>query len=97
MTESKRAMGSDLAKVDAHVIAPEEYDELPDLSADEWARKAKKPGPPKRKEAVSIRLDIDIVEKLRASGPGWQGRANDALRAFVKRRTLRTKRSAGTG
>lgn len=32
------------------------------------------------KEAVSIRLDRDVLETLRASGPGWQGRVNDALR-----------------
>ncbi|WP_260927399.1 BrnA antitoxin family protein [Novosphingobium sp. 9] len=35
------------------------------------------------KQAVSIRLDADVVEALRASGPGWQGRVNDMLRAAV--------------
>jgi hypothetical protein len=28
-----RRIGSDLEKVDAHVISPDEYDEIPDLSA----------------------------------------------------------------
>ena len=32
------------------------------------------------KEAVTLRLDRDLLERLRASGPGWQGRANALLR-----------------
>lgn len=35
------------------------------------------------KEMVSIRLDADLVEALRASGPGWQGRVNGILRERV--------------
>lgn len=33
-----------------------------------------------KKVPVSIRLDAEVVELLRASGPGWQSRANDLLR-----------------
>lgn len=36
------------------------------------------------KRLVSLRLDSDVVERLRASGPGWQSRANAALRRAVK-------------
>ena len=32
------------------------------------------------KQLVSIRLDKDVVEKLKAAGPGWQTRINAALR-----------------
>ncbi len=35
------------------------------------------------KRQVSIRLDPDIIEKLKASGPGWQTRVNDILRKAV--------------
>lgn len=43
---------------------------------------AKRGGRPKGavKEAVSIRLDQDVLAKFRATGPGWQTRINDALR-----------------
>lgn len=41
-------------------------------------------GPVRTKEAVSIRLDIDLVAKLRASGPGWQSRVNAVLREYVE-------------
>jgi uncharacterized protein (DUF4415 family) len=42
-------------------------------------------GPTRTKEAISIRLDMDLVEKLRATGPGWQSRVNDALREWLEK------------
>ena len=38
MSESKRGIGSDLKKVDAHVIQPEEYDEAPELTDEQLAQ-----------------------------------------------------------
>lgn len=35
------------------------------------------------KKLVSMRLDPDLVERLKADGPGWQRRANDMLRQAV--------------
>jgi uncharacterized protein (DUF4415 family) len=32
------------------------------------------------KKAISIRLDADVIEKFKRTGPGWQARMNDALR-----------------
>ncbi len=32
------------------------------------------------KQAVSLRLDIDVLEWFKQSGTGWQTRMNDALR-----------------
>ena len=52
---------------------------LPELAA-----AIRKRGPARTKEAVSIRLDIDLVQKLRASGPGWQSRVNEALRRYLE-------------
>ena len=37
------------------------------------------------KMQVTLRLDIDVVEKLKSTGVGWQTRANEALRNWVKR------------
>jgi uncharacterized protein (DUF4415 family) len=36
------------------------------------------------KQQVTLRLDPDVVAGFRASGPGWQGRINDVLRAALK-------------
>ena len=35
------------------------------------------------KQLISLRLDQDIVESFRATGPGWQRRINDALRKAI--------------
>lgn len=48
------------------------------------SRRVRGPQKAPTKRMVSIRLDQDVVDALRASGPGWQGRANDALRKALK-------------
>jgi len=44
-------------------------------------------GPQKapKKIPVSIRLSPEVVEGLRATGNGWQGRADDALKSWLAR------------
>jgi len=44
-----------------------------------------KRGPQKapKKVPISIRLSPDVAEGLRATGNGWQSRADDALRAWL--------------
>jgi uncharacterized protein (DUF4415 family) len=39
------------------------------------------------KQAVSIRLDPDVIGWFRAQGPGYQTRINAVLRAFVAQQT----------
>ena len=34
---------------------------------------------------VALRIDADVLQKLRATGPGWQSRANAALRDYVEK------------
>lgn len=36
------------------------------------------------KAQVTLRLDVDVVDKFRASGDGWQTRINDALKSWVQ-------------
>lgn len=59
-------------------------DVFPDLAAS-LREEIRKRGPTRTKEAISIRLDMDLVEKLRATGPGWQSRVNDALREWLEK------------
>ena len=40
--------------------------------------------PEQRKVQLTIRLDPDLAAALRASGKGWQTRANDALRKMME-------------
>ena len=79
MTASKqsspRSLGSKLEKVAAHVIQPEEYDELPELTDDMVARgtvnKGGRPRAENPRKLISIRLPEDVILKWRATGPGW--------------------------
>jgi uncharacterized protein (DUF4415 family) len=99
-------LGSDLKKVDAHTVTPEEYAEIPELD-DEWFGKAQlheagkpvrrgRPPSDQRKQVVSLRLDPEIVEAFRASGSGWMTRMNDVLKHSVPAEppTVRKRSSA---
>lgn len=83
---SRRSSGSDLARVDAHVIQPHEYEELPELTDDMLARGAvNKGGRPRLanpRKLISIRLPEDVIQRWRATGPGWQTRMADRLAKF---------------
>ncbi len=35
------------------------------------------------KRQVTLRLDSDLIDRLRESGPGWQSRINEILRKAV--------------
>lgn len=35
------------------------------------------------KRQVTLRLDGDVIDRLRETGPGWQSRINDILRKAV--------------
>ena len=99
MTESKRAIHSDLANLDAHEVQPEECEDIPELT-DEWfdkaefavggkvVRPAKHPGRPKSdaaKKLIALRLDPDVIERFRATGRGWQSRINMVLREYLEK------------
>lgn len=43
-----------------------------------------RPPSPNPKQAVSLRLDRDVVDHYKKKGPGWQSRMNAALRAQAK-------------
>ena len=36
------------------------------------------------KAQVTLRLDVEVLEKFKASGDGWQTRINDALKSWVQ-------------
>jgi uncharacterized protein (DUF4415 family) len=69
-------------------------DDAPDLTTSEWRAKfaaaplregAKivrrgRPALAKPKQAVSLRLDPDVIAYFKAGGPGWQTRINERLR-----------------
>ncbi len=80
---SRRTSGSDLAYVDRHVIKPSEYKELPELTDEMLARAVVKRGGRPRsvnpRQLISLRLPAEVVERWRATGPGWQTRMAERL------------------
>lgn len=79
----RRSLKSDLARVDAHVVKKGEYDELPELTDDMLARvrvnKGGRPVSENPRKLLSIRLPVDVIERWKATGPGWQTRMADRL------------------
>jgi uncharacterized protein (DUF4415 family) len=75
---SRRTLGSDMARVDVHQIKPHEYKELPELTDELLARAVvKKSGRPRSenpRQLISLRLPPEVIERWRATGPGWQAR-----------------------
>lgn len=57
-------------------------DIVPDLIED-YRRRVRGPQKAPLKELVSIRLDRDVLDRLRRSGRGWQARVNDILRRTI--------------
>lgn len=100
--KSKR-VGSDMKKVDAYVLGPKDYQEIPELT-DAWFERADlykggklirrgRPPSPRRKEALSLRLDDDVVAHFRGTGSGWQSRINEALRKAAKLPAVKRKKA----
>lgn len=74
---------SDFERIDAHIIADEEYEELPELDDEMFARgivkKAGRPISNNPKKLISIRLPEAVIEKWKATGKGWQTRMAEKL------------------
>lgn len=91
-----------MAKVDAHVIQPEEFEEAPELSDADFDRAAFRVGgvqvDPKtwsaaqraakhEKATADLQLDADVLAHFKAKGPHWQAVVNAILRAAMEGRT----------
>ena len=55
---------------------------LPEL-AENLKRGRGRPPVDRPKRQVTLRLDVDVLDRLRSSGKGWQGRVNDVLKKAV--------------
>ncbi|HEY0294012.1 MAG TPA: BrnA antitoxin family protein [Bordetella sp.] len=78
-----------MRKVDAHIIAEHEYDELPELTDEMMTRavvnKGGRPRSASPKVLLSVRYSQEVVDFFRATGDGWQSRMDGVLRNYVKR------------
>jgi uncharacterized protein (DUF4415 family) len=105
MPEKKRTTGSDLKRIDRHVIQSHEYDEIPELTDDFFERadvyrgnKLIQRGRPKSddpKQLVSLRLDAGVLRWFKRTGAGYQSRIGDVLKRHVSRQSAARKKKAG--
>src|SRR5437762_13628403 len=94
MSGKKRATQTDWAKVDAYVLGPKDYAEIPELTYEDFARgvlhvggvpvQRGRPKAARPKQPVSLRLDADVIAHFRRTGRGWQSRINSVLRKAAK-------------
>jgi uncharacterized protein (DUF4415 family) len=80
---SRRALGSNLKRVDAHIIQPHEYVDAPELTDEMLSgmvvKKRGRPLAANPRKLLSLRLPADVIARWKATGPGWQTRMADRL------------------
>ena len=85
--EKKNASGADawIDPDDAPELTDAFFDEAEVFHGDTFIRRGR--GRPKldaAKEQISVRLDPDVLAKLREAGPGWQSQINTLLRQALR-------------
>jgi len=70
---SRRSLRSDLARVDTHTVKPDE------MLGPAKVNKGGRPLSPSPRKLISLRLPADVIERWKASGPGWQTRMAERL------------------
>ena len=86
-TAGTEQVQSDLSRI--HALTPTEIERA---AAEQLEEDGLQPGwvtsikviPARNKRALSLRLDADVFDWFRTTGPGYQSRINDVLRAYVQ-------------
>ena len=72
-----------MVRVDAHTLKKAEYEDLPELTEEMLARakvnKGGRPISPNPRKLISLRLPVDVIERWKATGAGWQTRMAERL------------------
>ena len=80
---SHHSLRSDLARVDAHRIKKSEYEDLPELTdemvAHSTINKGGRPPSANPRKQLTLRLPAEVIDRWKATGPGWQTRMADRL------------------
>ncbi|MBI4984738.1 MAG: BrnA antitoxin family protein [Rhodocyclales bacterium] len=106
MTGKSNAIRSNLKKIDAHVVAPREYAEIPEATDADLRRASLRVGGKTAtrkefsvavserlgKQRVSIMLDTAVIEffKTKAGARGYQTLINQALRQAMQGEEIET-------
>jgi uncharacterized protein (DUF4415 family) len=86
---NKKFITSDLKRLDRIKDADIDYSDIPPLGRS-FLTKATVAWPPVKKQ-LTIRLDADVLEWLKADGRGYQTRINHILRIVMESRPSRLR------
>ncbi|MBK1717148.1 BrnA antitoxin family protein [Thiocystis violacea] len=67
-----------LSDPDARPLTDEEWETVKPRS------RVGRPPSPTPKVSTTIRFDADVLAAMKATGPGWQTRVNEIVRAYVE-------------
>lgn len=87
---SRKSIKSDLARIDRTKDSEIDYSDIPPLDKT-FLKKATTPWPPIKRQ-LTIRLDADVLDWLRAQGRGYQTRINYILRVVMENEPQRAAR-----
>lgn len=73
------------AAINAGIAADPDTVELTDADMAQLRPLRGRPPLARPKAALTMRVDADVLDALKASGPGWQTRINELLRDAVRR------------
>lgn len=90
MPTKKQAGAATLVDADDAPELTDEFFAQAELSeGDRVIRRARgRPRLADAKRQVTIRLEPDLLDRLRATGPGWQTRLNEAVRDWLKKQSV---------
>src|SRR3954452_4054916 len=84
-TKNRPGSGESVDPDDAPVLTKEMLADAEWFEGNRFIKRGRgRPATGKAKEQVSVRLDQDVLAKLRAAGPGWQTQVNALLRAALE-------------
>jgi uncharacterized protein (DUF4415 family) len=84
----KKSIKSNLARLDRMRDDEIDYSDIPPLDKS-FLKKATVPWPPVKKQ-LTIRIDADVLNWLRAQGKGYQTRINRILRIVMENQSTRS-------
>jgi uncharacterized protein (DUF4415 family) len=80
---SKKSIKSDLKRIDAMTDENIDYSDIPPLGDEFFTQKTVSFSP--SKQQLTIQLDQDILEWLKAQGKGYESQINHILREVMER------------
>ena len=87
---SNKSIKSDLGRIDRMKDSAIDYSDIPRLDKT-FLKRATTPWPPAKKQ-LTIRLDADVLDWLKAHGRGYQTRINRILRVVMESQPHRVAR-----